>query len=971
MERAKAIYDYALDLEPEEREEFLQQISSEDPELLKQVRVMLARADADTEEIASRVEATAPAPAQSYIFAPGDMIGGRYRVLCAIARGGMGEVYEVADLELHGRVALKVISLKSAAKPNSAEMFRREITLARQVTHPNVCRIYDIGHHDHSQHGDLLFLTMEFLEGRTLADRIRTQGTLSKDEALPLLRQMIDALAAAHRLNIAHRDFKSANVILCNPQPVSDSGRVASATPVGSSGTSSEPDCGGEKPGAPASLGGTSAAGGDSAARATKSLLVKVTDFGLARSVDGLETTLHGEIWGTPDYMAPEQFRGHSSVASDIYALGVVIYEMFTAKLPHRSSTSPQTPDGKPGAAMEKIPAEWRHVVKKCMAYEAADRYATVEDVWRSLNGEKAGTSKTGIFGISNKALAGIAAVLLIALGLTGWLNREVVRRWLNPVPEQKHIAVLPFHNVGDDPANQAFCDGVAYSLSSKLSQFEQFHPDLWVIPADDARAVGNGNEALRRLNADLVLTGSVERMSKGAVVTINLVDTRKHKQLASRVVSASMGTLDTLQDSAWQSAANMLDLQVTPAATAQLAKQDTKQPGAYDFYLQGLGYLERVHSDSPELDNAVQMFSKASDKDSTYVLAYSGLARAYALKYYYTKDAQWSDKAAWNGRHAVAIDGNLAVSRYSLGIIYQQTGQLDLALTEYRKALEIDPKMIEASLRIAEIFVSRAQFSEAEQQCRTAIAERPGYSKSYIHLGNVYYQQGNFEAARAQFQTAIAITPDNPVGYQDLALVYMAAHNYEQAVDVLRSELKLKQTPALWSNLGAALMYMGRYPEAVDAMEHAAQLAPHDHMILRNLGDSYRQVPSQKSKADGAYKRALLAAQDELKIDPNRKEALAGIGLYEAHLGNVKAAEKDAFRAVAVYPKDNWVWFTSALVYETIGNRNQALIAIDKSWKAGFPLAEIEQEPELTSLRADSRYKTWSKQATQSNPSS
>ena len=213
MERARAIYDYAIDLQPEQRRLFLQQISSEDPELLAEVQRMLAQSTADTQEIpAAPVLATITS--HKYIFSPGDLVAGRYRVLRKVAKGGMGEVYEVHDLELHSRVALKLISLKSAAKPNSAEMFRREILLARQVTHPNVCRIYDIGHHEHPDHGDLLFLTMEFLEGTTLSDYVRTQGPLTKEDALPLIQQMIQALAAAHRLNIAHRDFKSGNVML-------------------------------------------------------------------------------------------------------------------------------------------------------------------------------------------------------------------------------------------------------------------------------------------------------------------------------------------------------------------------------------------------------------------------------------------------------------------------------------------------------------------------------------------------------------------------------------------------------------------------------------------------------------------------------------------------------------------------------------------------------------------------------------
>ena len=149
---------------------------------------MLEQAQADTEDIPATPVDSPLARVHKYIFSPGDLIAGRYRVLRKVAKGGMGEVYEVQDLELHSRVALKVISLKSAAKPNSAEMFRREILLARQVTHPNVCRIYDIGHHEHADHGDLMFLTMEFLEGTTLADRVRTQGPLSKEEALPLIQ---------------------------------------------------------------------------------------------------------------------------------------------------------------------------------------------------------------------------------------------------------------------------------------------------------------------------------------------------------------------------------------------------------------------------------------------------------------------------------------------------------------------------------------------------------------------------------------------------------------------------------------------------------------------------------------------------------------------------------------------------------------------------------------------------------------
>ena len=579
MERVKAIVEYASELQPEEREKFLQQVGKEDPDLLVKVRLRLDQSQADTVELPPPPQ---PAPGEpiNVIFAANDLVAGRYRVVRFIAKGGMGEVYEVEDLELHSHVALKTISLKSAARPNALEMFRREILLARQVTHPNVCRIYDIGHHDHTQHGDVLFLTMELLQGETLAQHIAARGPLTKEEALPLLQQMIHALSAAHRLNIAHRDFKSGNVLLCEKIGSSGSGPVAGSATAPTSDLRETHPASGPSSGAKASSGEGSGAAANSlatdgskanrgsAAAPRQKFTVKVTDFGLARSVDGLETTLHGEVLGTPDYMAPEQFRGQSSMASDIYSLGVVIYEMFTAELPHRSSSGAAKPDGKPSAAMEKIPAEWRPVVKKCMAYEPADRYATADDVWSALSGEKTRETKDKtLLGLARRTVAAVAIAIIAVIGLTAWLERDRIQRFFNPPAEPKHIAVLPFHNVGDDPANQAFCDGVAYSLSSKLSQLGRFQQDFWVIPADDARSVRNSDDAYRKLNADMVITGSVERTNSGAVVTINLVDARKRKQLASRVVTASMGSLDSLQDSTWESAANMIDLQVPRAA--------------------------------------------------------------------------------------------------------------------------------------------------------------------------------------------------------------------------------------------------------------------------------------------------------------------------------------------------------------------------------------------------------------------
>jgi eukaryotic-like serine/threonine-protein kinase len=970
MERVKAIYDYAVDLQPEERESFLRQISSEDPELLQQVRRMLDQATADTQEIAPTPIGSSTAPAHRYIFSSGDLIAGRYRVLRKVAKGGMGEVYEVHDLELHSRVALKVISLKSAAKPNSAEMFRREILLARQVTHPNVCRIYDIGRHEHPDHGELLFLTMEFLEGTTLADYVRTQGPVSKEDALPLIQQMIHALAAAHRLNIAHRDFKSGNVILCEAKGASGSDRLSAPSDAVSSRPGSPQF--GAAPGSTADQTSDSGSSGKSAADSgapnkspvsgspssssnepSHKVIVKVTDFGLARSVDGMETTLHGEVWGTPDYMAPEQFHGQSSIASDIYALGVVIYEMFTAKLPHRSSTATGTPDGKPSAAMEMIPAEWRPVVKKCMAYDPTDRYATVEDVWAALNGDE--DSQRLKRGISRRVSWGWASAVLVVLGLSGWLGRDAIRRWFNPVPEQKHIAVLQFENLGDDAANKAFAAGVGETLASRLSQLGTDGQLYWVVPFSDSRKYADVEQARRNLDVTLVVTGTVQRTGDAVRMTVNVIDAKKHKQLASRVMTASMADLNLLQDEAWESVADMVQQPVDPGTKKTLDDSSTKNSRAYEYYEQGVGYLQR--GDPASVDNAIDAFKKSAAEDPNYALAQAGLGGAYATKYADTKDSQLITAANEHGNRAVALNPDLAPVRETLGKIYEYSGKWDQALAEYRRAVELNPVSVIAPYHIARIYARQGKYTDAEESYKRMIARMPSFWLGYTGLGELYFNLGRFNDAALQYQKVIELMPSNPLGYEGLGAAYEQMGEYQKAITVFNKGLTVSPSAEIWSDLGAAYMFAGENSKAAQAMQKAVERNPHDHMLWRNLADSYRQVPSLANRANETYQKALDTAQQRLAVNPQDAYALSGMALYEAHLGRKPEALAYIDKTLALAPKDGTVLFTVALAYEIIGDRSHALSTLDRSLSSGFSLEDVKREPELQALRSDRRY--------------
>ncbi|HET9767866.1 MAG TPA: serine/threonine-protein kinase, partial [Thermoanaerobaculia bacterium] len=313
---------------------------------------------------------------------PGELLAGRYRIVRELGRGGMGEVYAADDVELNERVAVKILRPEIAAEPEMLERFRREIQLARKVTHPNVCRIFDLFHHREPDGRDLLFLTMELLAGETLRDRLERDGPLAAQDAAPLLEQMAAALVAAHQAGIVHRDLKSANVLLV-PQE-------------------------------------------DGSTR------VVVTDFGLARTASAearLATlTRFDQIVGTPAYMAPEQVMGAEVThAADLYALGVVMFETLTGVLPFVGESAMSTaikrlqePPPSPRMAAPHLDARWERIVLRCLQRDPADRYASAADLLHALRGEAVAPGRGKVARRRRLVVAAAAAAAVAVVAVVG-----------------------------------------------------------------------------------------------------------------------------------------------------------------------------------------------------------------------------------------------------------------------------------------------------------------------------------------------------------------------------------------------------------------------------------------------------------------------------------------------------------------------------------------------------------------------
>jgi eukaryotic-like serine/threonine-protein kinase len=551
----------------------------------------------------------APPPRGQGRFAPGEIVAGRYRIARFIAQGGMGAVYAAEDLELGGAVALKTVLPLVAQDEASVERFKREIQLARKVTHPNACRIFEFGTHEvPGLSGRILFLTMELLEGEDLARRLRRSGPMSEAETLPLLRQMAAALDTAHEAGIVHRDFKSANVML---------------VPSG------------------------------------KGLRAVVTDFGLARSIaDPEAASLTGEgILGTPAYMAPEQVEGKElSPATDVYALGMVLYEMLTGRVAFVADTPllaavrrlHEKPES-PRVLRPSLDPRWEAAILRCLEREPHARYARASELVAALDQTQTAPPASGqphplpAPRPSRWKLAALAAALLV-LGTAGAMVLSGSRpSGIAPLPPvaggQPSVAVLGFQNLSGRPEAAWLSTALAQMLGAELAAGERLRTvpgesvarmklELQLVDAE-SYAADTLQRIGRNLGTDYVVLGSYVALGESAGgqmrFVMTLQDTRSGETLAS--VSATGAESELFELISWTGAELRTRLglgRVTAVEAEQVRAALPADPEAARLYSEGLMRLRLF-----ETREALLRLSRAAERAPDHPLVHSALAMA------------------------------------------------------------------------------------------------------------------------------------------------------------------------------------------------------------------------------------------------------------------------------------------------------------------------------------------------------
>jgi serine/threonine protein kinase/tetratricopeptide (TPR) repeat protein len=875
-------------------------------------------------------------------FKPSQVIAERYEIRRFVGRGSMGEVYEAYDNALNERVALKTILYEDASDVRATLRFKREIQLARKVTHPNVCRIFEFGSHQETGSVEgasptpaIMFLTMEFLAGETLTERLNHAGHLSKNEALPIIEQIAAGLEAAHQAGIVHRDFKPGNVMLVPAQ------------------------------------GGIRAV---------------VTDFGLARAsavVPGEpgSFSMPGEIVGTPEYMAPEQLKGEPPTpATDIYALGIVMYAMVTGKLPFvggsRRAAALKRLEERPTSPRQHAPdldPRWERVILRCLERNPADRFGSARQIVRELHGEGAGTvgdavehapsSSPAWFRITRRALyplAGLAILLLaLMLALSPSVRQQLKQHLgLSRLPEVKRLAVLPFRVVGSDPETKAFADGLIETLTAKLSQLGSEHP-LEVVPAGEIRTMGisSPEQARRELGVNLAITGSLQRSNSMIRVTPVLVDTPSERQLGGDAIDASTSDPFSVQDRVVSSVVAMMEIHPQAQENAVLAAHGTLHPAAYDYYLRGRGYLQDYQRLS-NIDSAITVFEKALTQDSKFPLAYAGLGEAYWHKYELTKDLKLVGFTLQNCEIAAKLKPEVAEAHSCLGTVFTGTGKYEQAVKEFQSAIKLEPTNDDAYRSLAMAYEALGKNRDAESTFKQGITLRPQYWSGYSRLGAFYFKQAHYNEAAEMFAQVMALAPDNGRGYSNLGAVYLAQGRYADAIPLFDRAAAMQPTADAYSNLGTAYFQMRRFADANQAYKKATEIDARSYATWGNLADAEFLTPDRLVDSAAACKKAIELAKQALHLNPRDSAVMADLADYYSMLQDRDNALRYLQEALALTPNDPWIRSRAAEVYNQLGDTEQAVRWLKRAVAAGYSVTMIRDTPALDNLRADPRVK-------------
>jgi serine/threonine protein kinase/Tfp pilus assembly protein PilF len=866
----------------------------------------------------------------------GTVFADRYEIIEELGKGGMGKVFRVEDKKIDQEVALKLIKHEIASDKKTIERFRNELKTARMISHRNVSRMFDLGE-IHGTH----YITMEYVPGQNLKSLIRQTGRLDISTAISIAKQICEGLSEAHRLGIIHRDLKPSNIMI---------DREGSA---------------------------------------------RIMDFGIARSVERTGTTEAGAMIGTPEYMSPEQVEGKEiDHRSDIYSLGIVLYEILTGKVPFEGDTAiaiavkQKTEEpADPRELNPQLGEDLSNMILKCLEKDKEKRFRDVRELFSELNAIDRDTSTTGKTITETKTLVSrdikaalgkhrrlllviFMIVILAGMAILYYQSRDSVT-----TPEEIMLAVLPFNNLGL-PEDEYFAEGITEEITNRLAAIS----DLGVISRTSAIQYKNTKKTLREigreLGVDYVLEGAVRwnRSTEGrGRVRINpqLIRVTDDKHLWVGSYDRIIEDIFSVQSEIAEEVARQLDLTILEPERKALNAKPTDNLESYDNYLRAnelynQGYLKR---DLKLFEQSIDLFEKSIELDPDFTLAYTTLSIAHSL--IFTLGIDRSEDRLRKSRDAVEkaleLEPNSPEALHALAAYYYR------GFSDYDRVLKISENIQKARPNMmrpfhGSILRNQGKWAEAIAVYEGNFRLNPRSSQTAHVLGRVYARLRKYAESKKWFDRALSIEPG--LYYSKLGLVrlaYLSKGNTQAARALLETMPKHVLTDYAWFEL---CMLERNFDELRNRLDSSAYRAldevdfylPMD-LVSASMYHAQKDLSQRKKHANQARLHLEIVIED----NPNDARMHAALGLAYAYTGRKEEAARAGKKAVNLNPisKDAYTGpryvLDLAAIYTVIDEYEEAISQLEflMSIPAGNILSAslLKLDPRWDSLRNHPRF--------------
>lgn len=739
----------------------------------------------------------------------GTALANRYEIIEELGKGGMGKVYRALDKKLKEEVALKLIKPEISSDEKMLERFHNELKLARKIRHSHVGGMYELLE-DRGMH----YITMEYVRGEDLKSLIRRVKKIPATTVISIAKQICEGLSEAHRLGVIHRDLKPSNIMI------------------------------------------------------DKEGNARIMDFGIARLVKEKGITGEGIVIGTPEYMSPEQAEGEDvDQRSDIYSLGVILYEMVTGRVPFEGDTAlgiamkhkSEKPID-PKTVNADIPFELSRLILTCLEKEKDNRYKSAEELLSVL--KKIEEPKRG---------------------------KIITPRWRNS------IAVLPFTNMSGDPEQEYFCDGITEELINSLTQLK----DLRVIARTSSFMFKDKHEDIReigrKLNVETLLEGSVRKSGNRLRITAQLVDVSDGSHLWSDRFDREIEDVFAIQDEISLAIVDRLKVKLLGEEKDSLLKRSTDNLDAYNLYLKGRYFCWNRRT-KEGLNKGLEFFQKATEIDPLYALAYSGIADAYSLHGFLgwlpPKEVHTKSKAA--AVKALEIDDTLGEAHTAMAWI-KDWYEWDWigAKREIEQAITLNPSGADAYHKYSHFLAEMGYFDESIEAMNRALELEPLAIELHGCSGMNLYLARRYDEAIEQLKKTIELDPNFYDPYGWLGMTYVQKEKYKEAIEIFQSAESFSE---ISTRMIATQVYAygvsGHRDEAQKRLRRVIEISKKERVEPYFIAWAYTGLMEKNRAMDfldkacearSGFMRMLIKVDpwfDNLRLDPRFVAILKKIGM-------------------------------------------------------------------------------------------